>query len=123
MRELADDNGFAPSKDRWDQQRGPGMPTSYMIVNTGRTWAQAVEAAGLVRAASGNKLGSRKGFAERPVPEETEAYIRNAFATAEPPRPSTWPLFAVGLTRREEFTARRRDGAVVHVVREYYSLR
>lgn len=122
MRELADDNGFAPSKDRWDQQRGPGMPTSYMIVTTGRTWAQVVEAAGLVRAASGNKLGSRKGFAERPVPEETEAYIRNAFATAEPPQPKTWPLFGIP-TRTENFRGRLPDGTVVQVTRQYYSLR
>jgi hypothetical protein len=122
MRELADENA-APSKERWDQQRGPGMPTSYMIVNSGRTWAQVVEAAGLVRAAAGNKVGSKKGFTERPVPAETEAYIRNAFATAEPPRPKTWPLLAVGLTRREEFVVRRPDGRDVRVVREYYSLR
>ena len=93
------------------------MPTSYMIVTTGRTWAQVVEAAGLVRAASGNKLGSRKGFAERPVPEETEAYIRNAFATAEPPQPKTWPLFGIP-TRTENFRGRLPDGTVVQVTRQ-----
>src|SRR5690606_13288743 len=58
----------------------------------------------------------------RPVPEETEAYIRNAFATAEPPRPSTWPLFGIP-TRTENFRGRLPDGTVVQVTRQYYCLR
>ena len=122
LRELAIE-GEAPSKDRWDQQRGPKMPSAYTIVAAGHPWAELVGQAGLRRSAAGNKVGSKKGFVERPVPEETEAFIRHAFETSEPPRPKTWPLFAVGLTRREEFVGRRPDGQYVRCVREYYSLR
>ena len=121
MRELADD-GAAPSKERWDQQRGPKMPSSYMIVNTGRTWAQVVEAAGLKRAAPGSKLGSKKGFKAQPVPAETEAFIQHAFETAEPPRPTRWPIFGIP-TRTQTFRGRLPDGTPVQVTRQYYSLR
>lgn len=120
MHELAQD-GAAPSKERWDQQRGPKMPSSYMICNTGRSWAQVVEAAGLLRAAAGNKLGSRKGFREKAVPADVEAYVQHAFETSEPPRPKTWPLFGKP-TKTETFRGRLPDGTPVQVTRQYYSL-
>ena len=126
LQELVDAEGYAPSKDRWDEQRGDTLPSALTIVKHGYLWADLVERAGLKRSPPGNRPGSkppgRVHFQEKPVPEETEAFIRNAFATAEPPRPSTWPLSGIP-TRTQTFRGRLPDGTEVQVTRQYYSLR
>lgn len=120
LQELAID-GEAPSRQRYDAQRGD-LPICRTLEKLGHSWADLVAAAGLRRTGPGNKPGSGKGFRVVDTPAETEAFIRNAFATAEPPRPSSWPLFGIP-TKTETFRGRLPNGKAVQVTRQYYSLR
>lgn len=120
LQELAID-GEAPSRQRYDAQRGD-LPICRTLEKLGHSWGDLLAAAGLKRTGPGNKPGSGKGFRVVDTPAETEAFIRNAFATAEPPRPSSWPMFGIH-TKTETFRGRLPDGRDVQVTRQYYSLR
>lgn len=118
IQELAVD-GYAPGFRTYNAQRGPGLPTHATLADHGYSWMQLIELAGLEPAKRGGQPGSRQN---RINFEAADAEVRHRLATAEPPRPATWPLFGIP-TRQEVSTGRLPDGTLVRVYRYYYSLR
>ena len=118
IQELAVD-GYAPGIRTYDRQRGPGLPGYPTLVYHGYSWPELVELAGLEPAKRGGPPGSRPN---RINFEAADAEVRHRLATAEPPRPATWPLFGIP-TRTEVCIGQLPDGTPVRVTRQYYSLR
>ncbi len=116
IQELAVD-GYAPGIRTYDQQRGPGLPGYPTLVYHGYSWPQLVELAGLEPAKRGGPPGSRPN---RINFEAADAEVRHRLATAEPPRPATWPMAAIP-TRTEVCIGQLPDGTPVRVTRQYYS--
>ena len=118
LRELAQ-NGHAPGVRAWNRQRGPDLPIYETLSAHGHDWHHLCELAGLEPAKRGGPPGSRGPT----VPfEEVDAEVRHRLATAEPPRPASWPLFGIP-TRQEVKIGQLPDGTPVRVTRQYYSLR
>lgn len=118
MREMAH-NGTAPSVRTWNQERGPGLPASETLHYHGHSWLRLVELAGLEPAKKGGQPGSRGRMVSF---EAADAEVRHRLATAEPPRPNSWPLFGIP-TRTEVKIGQLPDGTPVRVTRQYFSLR
>ena len=123
IQELAVD-GYAPGIRTYDQQRGPGLPGYPTLVYHGYSWPQLVELAGLEPAKRGGQPGNTNATgAQRSARFATlDADVQQMFATAEPPRPATWPLFGIP-TKTEIRFGQLPDGTPVRVTRQYYSLR
>ena len=123
IRELAT-NGVAPGFRTYNAQRGPGLPAHATLADHGYSWTQLVELAGLEPAKRGGPPGNRNGTgAQRSARFATlDTEVRQMFATAEPPRPATWPLFGIP-TRTEIRFGQLPDGTPVRVTRQYFSLR
>ena len=118
IQELAVD-GVAPGFRTYNAQRGPGLPAHATLADHGYSWMQLIELAGLEPAKRGGQPGSRQ---YRINFEAADAEVRHRLATAEPPRPATWPLFGIP-TRTEVCIGQLPDGTPVRVTRQYYSLR
>ena len=118
IQELAT-NGVAPGFRTYNAQRGPGLPAHATLAEHGYNWMQLIELAGLEPAKRGGPPGSRPN---RINFEAADAEVRHRLATAEPPRPATWPLFGIP-TKTEIRFGQLPDGTPVRVTRQYYSLR
>lgn len=123
LRELATD-GRAPSVRTWNSERGPDLPRYEWIGRAGLDWAQLIEAAGLEPPQRGGQPGNTNATMAQRVERfaNLDAHVRQMFATAEPPRPESWPLCGIP-TREEIKTGYLPDGTLVRVYRYYYSLR
>ena len=123
LRELAE-HGHAPGMRRWNVERGPGLPSHDTLARHGHNWLELCRLAGLEPAMPGGVQGDprRLRSTSRAAFEAVDAEVRHRFATAEPPRPNTWPLMGIP-TRQEIKTGRLPDGTLVRVYRYYYSLR
>lgn len=121
LHELSRD-GIAPSLRDYNRLRGPGLPSTATLGLHGHTWPQLVERAGLQFAKRGAQPGNRNAAAHSARFEAIDAEVRHRMATAEPPRPSSWPLFGIP-TRTETRFGQLPDGTPVRVTRQYYSLR
>ena len=119
LRELAE-HGHAPGMRRWNVERGPGLPSHDTLARHGHDWLKLCELAGLEPARPGGAPGIR--IASRAAFEAVDAEVRHRFATAEPPRPASWPLFGIP-TKTEVKFGQLPDGTPVRVTRQYYSLR
>ena len=112
---------IAPSSRTYDEKRSPGLPNARLLWLHGHKYSHLVALAGLEPALRGN--AARQRHAGRQVDFATvDAEVRQRMASAEPPRPATWPLFGIP-TRTEQYIGTRRDGARVRVTRQYFSLR
>ena len=123
IQELAVD-GYAPGFRTYNAQRGPGLPAHATLADHGYSWMQLIELAGLEPAKRGGPPGNTNATgAQRSARFATlDTEVRQMFATAEPPRPDTWPLQGIP-TREEIRTGWLPDGTLVRVYRYYYSLR
>lgn len=120
IRELATDD-VAPTTREYNSQRGPGLPGYETLKLDGHTWPELVELAGLDPAPRGSAAQIRRAHRVRAF-DAVDAHVRQLMATAEPPRPNTWPLFGIP-TRTEVRIGQLPDGTPVRVIRQYYSLR
>ena len=123
IQELAVD-GYAPGFRTYNAQRGPGLPAHATLADHGYSWMQLIELAGLEPAKRGGPPGNTNATgAQRSARFATlDADVQQMFATAEPPRPATWPLFGIP-TKTEIRFGQLPDGTPVRVTRQYYSLR
>ena len=123
IRELAT-NGVAPGFRTYNAQRGPGLPAHATLADHGYSWMQLIELAGLEPAKRGGPPGNTNATgAQRSARfAALDPEVRQLFATAQPPRPATWPLVGIP-TLTEVCIGQLPDGTPVRVTRQYYSLR
>lgn len=126
LRELADEDGIAPSQTEYRLNRGDCVAIDF-FKSRGVAYSELVRRAGLTKHRSGRRSqGSVKapGAPSRGVPPEVEAEINAAFARGDhiDQRRKEWPLFAIP-TRIETVLIPQGDSTALKITRYYASLR